>query len=260
MIKLRLFSLIMCCSILLGCASKATDPGSPLKKVDNPSFTNNIEPYVVKGKVLDAQGRPLAGVEVFADNTFLYNSNILGISQEDGYYRLELPNESTSYRMGGSLERSFEEQTYLFDVDPIDSSPFAASTGAIRDFVWTQMGGDIELYSFEYSYPYDENAPEFDLIDVELTLTPIGPIIDGSMGEVIKQTGEYNDGIRLKDVPIGRYKMIAHWTPAGREPVPMLLSVRNTDEFAESLETLFKNEFNTFHRIQLELKFPEMTE
>lgn len=46
-----------------------------------------VTPYVMQGVVRDAAGRPLAGVEVFADNTLYYNANVLARTDAQGRYR-----------------------------------------------------------------------------------------------------------------------------------------------------------------------------
>ena len=72
-------------------------------------------------------------------------------------------------------------------------------------------GGTVELYR-------DLNADGlWDDENVELTLTPAGPLIDGSAGKVLKiqaKKGQY--GI-IKDIPMGRYKITAVYKPTGEQ-------------------------------------------
>src|SRR5690606_6522978 len=59
---------------------------------------------------------------------------------------------------------------------------------------------------------YDDNYPNLDLKDVELILTPDGPLIDGSEGKTLKlhTNDKYWDQYHeIKDIPIGRYRVTA---------------------------------------------------
>lgn len=220
------------------------------------SSSGDIEPYVAKGRVVNAQGQPLPSVEVYADNTFLYNSNILGITDEKGEYRLELPEVNTSYRMGAKYEIDDQGKTYTFYMEPEPNHPFNGSAGAVRDFVLDINLGEVELYSWDYAYPDDDNAPEFEMDQVELSLKPVGKLIDSSMGRTITGFPKYEDGVRMKGIPVGTYEVTAVWKPKGYKPVPLLVSIRNAEQFNESVMFNFENPFGDYHHVQLEVKFP----
>lgn len=225
-----------------------------------PTSSDKVEPYVVKGYVRDANGQPLAGVSVYADNTFLYDSNILGVTDENGYYRLELPAVATTWRVGGSFSKTTNGKTYSFDLKPELDQPFAGNTGAIRDFVWINGEGYIFIYPDIFSFR--DGLPEFnfDLSDLEITLTPTGKLIDGSAGKtIVKRGGEVHDGLGVGDIPLGSYKATVRWLPEGHAPIPMLVKLEGKGKFAESVEFSFpepKGTTKSNFMVELEVSIP----
>jgi hypothetical protein len=179
-----------------------------------------VTPYVMQGVVRDAAGRPLAGVEVFADNTLYYNANALARTDAQGRYRLELPrNEPGIWKPGAYVKREYHGVFYELRLYPGDDSPFAASKGAVRDFVWRLSGRQEDGLLGKVVYVYGEEG--VNVANVEVTLTPSGPLIDGSAGRAITRRVT---GGRIEDVPIGRYTMTARLVRDGAAPVPLLVS------------------------------------
>lgn len=240
----------------IGDTAESADPGIQAEQPQSPSASEKEEPYVVKGRAVNSQGQPLPFVEVYADNTFLYNSNILGITDEQGNYRIELPEAHTTYRMGAQAQVEFDGEMYTFNLEVEPDRPFSASTGAVRDFVMDINIGDIELYSWDYEYPGDEDAPWLEMHEVELTLKPVGKLADGSTGRQIIGFPIYHDGPRLMEVPIGVYEISAIWKPKNYKAVPLLVGIRNTEQYGESVTAHFTSHLTGYYRIQLEVKFP----
>ena len=237
----------------IGETEESANPGA----AKPPTSTDKAEPYVVKGKVLDSQGKPLPWAEVYADNTFLYNSNILTMSDEKGNYRTELPLANTTYRMGAKYEAEYAGELYTFYMEPKPDQPFSASSGAVRDFILNINTGQIELHSWDYAYPDDEEAPMFEMHEVELTLKPVGKLIDGTTGNVIIGYPVYEDGARLMDIPFGTYEATAVWKPKGYKAVPLLIGIRHTELYEESVAFTFEAVSSYYHRVQLEVEFPK---
>jgi hypothetical protein len=225
--------------------------------------TPKAEPNVVKGKVVDSRGEPVAGAAVVIDHTLFYNSNVQIKSGKDGSYRIAVPQQGT-FRVLASLTREYHGKKYKFDLHPDTTDDFVASDGAIRNFVWKLSGekpegllGNYGSPVIAYTVPGDYSMQ---MTDIELTLTPDGALIDGSKGEPLtaklKSTG---DGWAIPDVPVGRYKITARHAPEGEKPTPIQVRLRNTGKFADSLTADFDNPNGTglaIHRIDVEVKKP----
>jgi hypothetical protein len=209
---------------------ESDDSSNPGPAPDTSNDT--IEPYVVKGYVRDSQGQPAPGVTVYADNTLLYDSNVLGVTDENGYYRIELPQIATSWRMGADATDTLNGKSFTFHLAADVDQPFGGSTGAIRDFTWTKAGGQIYIYPY---FTFDDGLPDFYMSDLELTLTPIGKLLDGSEGKtIVKRGGSIQGGAGVDNIPIGKYKATARWVPEGHEPIPMQIRLNYVGKYAES--------------------------
>lgn len=233
-------------TIRISSAGEAGENSTPAPSKDK------VEPYVVKGRVTDAEGRSVKGAEIFADNQLLYNSNLTVVTDANGYYRIELPLLATTWNMGGSHSVDIDGKPYKTDLTPDIDQPFAGNTGAIRDFTLKaaeQIMGELYLYMDINSFVngYIEN-------NVELTLTPVG----GSNAKVITGYGyNFPGGFGMNDVPVGRYKVIAIYAPPGEEPVEMLVRVRNKGQYAESVEFGFSPLVPGINQAEIEVKMPE---
>ena len=221
------------------------------------------EPKVAKGKVTDSRGEPIAGAVVTVDNTLFYNSNVQMKSGKDGTYRIPVPQQGT-YRVTATLLREYHGKKYKFDLHPDETDDFAGNDGAIRNFTWKLSGekpegqlGHYGSHVVAYTVPGDFSMQ---MTDIELTLTPDGPLIDGSKGEPItaklKSTG---DGFAVPDVPVGRYKITARHAPEDAKPSPVQVRLRNTGKFADALTATFENPNGTglaIHPIEVDVKKP----
>ncbi|USQ76519.1 carboxypeptidase-like regulatory domain-containing protein [Ornithinimicrobium cryptoxanthini] len=177
-----------------------------------------VEPYVVKGRVLDPQGRPMPGVSVLADNTMLYDSNAQAVTDADGAYRLDLSLMETTWRMYGQHEVDYDGQRFTFRLE-VDESPFASSEGAIRDFVWRIGGpmGDGVLFHGGGGHVYQDYGTYGieDITLVTLHFTPSAPLVDGTAGEPVDVPVDVMGA--FGGVPLGRYTITATYGPVGAE-------------------------------------------
>ncbi len=201
-----------------------------------------VEPYVVKGRVTTEAGEPVAGAEVWADNTLAYNSNALAVSGADGSYRIDLPrSESLTWRMGGHIVTTYHGQSYDLDL-AVDAAPFASADGAVRDFTWRLDGAhddDPDLYYGGLVYVY-EDLEHSDLGDGgwQITFTPDGPLIDGSTVQAF--TRDVQQG-QISGVPVGQYTVTASYLPAdGSGPVPLYIRPRDDGDYAPSATATFR--------------------
>lgn len=213
----------------------------------------SVEPYVAKGQVVNSLGQPLAGVLVYADNTFIYDSWIEGVTDEQGYYSLQLPNVIASYRMGAIYETEYNGEKVPFHFDPEPNTPFANTEGAVRNFVLDINKGTIQI--FEYDYYHDEAAPDVELVDVEFTLRSVGELVDGSKDRTfIVSTNK--SSLTVENIPVGTYELSAMWKPKNYKEVPMLVRVRFTEAYKETVTITFENSFSDVYVSQIDLTFP----
>ena len=246
--------------------SKPTEPTDPSKPAEptkpaDPSkptpSTEQAEPYVVKGYVRDANGNPLPGVKVFADNTLLYNSNIIGVTDENGHYRIELEKIATSWSMSAQHTVQYNGKKYTFKLSPNLDLSLTGSKGGVRDFTWKDFNGQIYIYG---PFSFDDGLPDFNMTDLEITLTPVGPLLDGSAGKTItKKVGPVQGGLGLDEIPIGKYKATVRWLPEGHDPIPMQVRLNYIGKYADSAEFEFAEPRGTStskYLSELEVKLP----
>ncbi|MBD0378931.1 stalk domain-containing protein [Paenibacillus sedimenti] len=231
------------------------------------SSNEMIESGIVKGRVSDAQGNPIKGAEVVADNQLLYNSNAIAVTDADGYYRIPLGMRATTWLVSARITRPYNGESYTFNLISDNDKPFASDDGAIRNFTWNASGtkpegcyscqGKVLFYMMDLINPKGSTLPPPNREDVEITLIPEGTIIDGSPGQVITGNGTNSpDGFGIQDVPLGRYTITARFMPEGEEPVQMMIRKVREDKYSDSLTTDFTSITSGINRIEIELKLP----
>jgi Carboxypeptidase regulatory-like domain len=207
---------------------------------NNPNQSSGLEPFVVKGKIVDNNGVPLAGVEVVANNTIFFDSNGLATTDANGNYRIELINGS--WHMTASMMRDLNGQSYRVDLTPDNDVAFAGSEGAIRNFVWQSSGRKAQQGSV---FAYADITVEFlEAQYIELTLEPQGALLDGSAGQTITGMLTHTaDGDGLINVPLGRYKITVRYLVPGESPAVLEIKPRNSGEYSDSLTADFETPF-----------------
>ncbi|MFI7451871.1 carboxypeptidase-like regulatory domain-containing protein [Nonomuraea sp. NPDC049714] len=219
--------------------------------------TLEVEAGVLKGRVVGADGRPIQGAEIAADNQLLYNSNLIVSTDADGFYRVDTDVAAT-FHVTASMKIDFNGKKYAIDLAPEDDTSFAGPTGAVRNFTWKLTGerpdglGHYGSSVLFYLDNVDPQNPEVYLEDenVEVTLTPEGPLADGSAGQTITRRAiRTPDGSGLVDVPLGRYRISANYQ--GR---PLQVGPRNSGQYAAEVVADFAQHINAVYWIELEMK------
>ncbi len=179
------------------------------------------------GKVTDTQGNPIAGADILLDNALFYDSYLTDVSNEDGTYRIRV--EPGAWFAYASFRKEYNGRVYPLELHPDDPNPLNEE-GAIRNFNWKLEGRYNDDYSFYggyigYTYNVDLADNEFyeNVENIKLTLTPSGPLIDGSEGQTLHlEFGDHywvEDG-KIEDIPIGRYIVTAVMqTENGNQPL-----------------------------------------
>lgn len=222
-------------------------------------------PGRMEGRVTDARGVPLAGVQVIADNTIFYNTNAIGVSDAQGRYSLNVASPAGTWVGSARVTRQYNGRRYVLELDPNTVDAFAGNAGAIRDFTW-KLSGDrrdgLGTYGMSVIYYFDLfEDPHYpgeylDTRYVELSLRPVGPLIDGSTGQTLVGLGQNTpDGPAIRDVPVGRYAITARYRAPQRPVRPLVLRVRNAGNFVPELTADFEQVIETLYQIQLDVSF-----
>ncbi|MFC4456393.1 hypothetical protein ACFO0P_21660, partial [Deinococcus sonorensis] len=127
---------------------------------------------------------------------------------------------------------------YDLPLEPDKEAAFATADGAIRNFTLRLAGetpGGGHYGGYVYTY-YSEHGGSYDPDRVEYTLTPDGPLLDGSTGQTIKA---FDGSDALHDVPVGQYVVTARYLPTDGLAQPMLLA-QSGEEYSPSTTILFR--------------------
>ena len=170
------------------------------------------------GKIVDADGAGIAGAKILLDNTMFYGSYIHGTSSEGGTYKIAV--QQGSWQTFAYLEKTYNGQTYTIELFPDKTDSFTED-GGVRNFVW-KLEGRMPWEAESYCGGHVELTPDFgfyeDEQDIEITLTPSGPLIDGSKGRTLRLSFghvKWKHRSELQDIPLGRYTVTAKLTRSG---------------------------------------------
>lgn len=195
------------------------------------------------GRIFDTQGLPMPKILVYTTHARSGDPGQLGSSNANGRYKVPL--RAGSWRAYAYLEREYNGRTYWVDLHPDTYEAFDGD-GAVRNFEWrltgekpsapgTYYGGSVQL-------AFDSNGSQGDIHNVDVTFTPVGPLIDGTAGQT--QTRKSPDDPQkpnysyIIDVPIGRYQITAVYRPTGKR-----LKMRNMDDLTQPYQEALTIDF-----------------
>lgn len=252
----QLFNFFIAALLLISC-SKGNSSGSA-----------GSQTGVIKGKITDPSGKPLAGVTVYAGHDTYYNTNVIGVTNDKGEYSLNMNGQPAgTWSIHGEYIKTYNNVSFTFRIEPTNRDPLTTGDGGVRDMKWeltgtipgstddSRIGGYITYMSDDFT-PADE---------VEFHLEPVGNLVDGTAGETIIRVGEYfpyhlnglYDNKGLRDIPVGRYKISVVHKPAEGEPM-VLHVARHGGAYASSIVADFKQEApNSYQEIDLNIKAVE---
>jgi hypothetical protein len=213
---------------------------------------------VIKGTALKQDGSPIAS---FGGNIYGYSGKsgqnvTASIDGANGKYATNTGPGQFGIRAWTDVQ--YNGRQYRIDLHPVDNQvvlhKYDATSGVAKDFVWKldgfrpgvdersddrnygHYGGSIMLSAEGHGATYQDithnygSAPQEKALPkegvVELTLTPSGPLIDGSTGKpvVIKldlaNWNGYMDRL-TRGIPIAKYNATAKWTSASGESKPL---------------------------------------
>lgn len=210
-----------------------------------PGQAQTVERFVVKGRVVDENGKPIPGVEVVADNEWLSASYVTGHTGPDGRYRIQLPRAHASYSVSAMTKRKIGGQVVEVDLAPDNPDSFASNVGAVRNFSvklsgqrpdGSHYGGTVLV-----SKPWDSMLEE---TDVQFTFQP-----SGGGAAFTKKVMRTPDGPAIKDVPVNTYRVTASIN--GR---PIKVRRRDEGAFGSSVTAGFEEILTGHHELQIEVR------
>ena len=218
------------------------------------------EPGVLKGRVTDSSGKPIAGAQVFADNTIFHNTNVIGASDAKGFYRINVSRPAGTWNATAQLKRQVGAKSFTFDLHPDNANVFAGNQGAVRNFTWKLRGQRPQgghYGSPVLVYGALDSAFWIDTTKVELTLVPVGALADGSQGQtIVGKVAQTPDGDAVSDVPLARYAISARYLDPDRGAIPLQVRKRNGDGYQPKVELDFESKMAGVNAIEVEVKTP----
>lgn len=167
----------------------------------------------VTGRIVDAAGRPVQNATVYARNTLFYNTNVIGSTDANGRYTLDISRPVGTWNVSAYKEFKYAGQTISIELIPENPKVLAGTEGGVRNFTYRPKPvtpddpyGNLGHVSVTAAL----DAPDLDETQVELTLTPLGKLADGSAGSVIRaRPRRTGDGALLVNVMYGTYRITA---------------------------------------------------
>ena len=190
-------------------------------------------PGHVTGTAVDTQGRPLQGTLVWMLPDVTDGVVQLRTDAQGRYVTPSLPDEP--YNAYAWQQVDYRGHTFCVRLAAASTDQYAAFSprdGVIRNFKWqltgvmpdqnhehANFGAEVRLMngSWDGTHPLTRDSM------VEVTLTPDGPLIDGSAGQTIVRTVRFYDGF-LYDLPLGHYLVTAAEVLPDGTRMPLVLN------------------------------------
>ena len=185
------------------------------------------QPGTVSGVALDPRGQPLKNATVWIMPSVApgwvapgVSAGVLQLHTNAAGQYVSPPLPDQPYTVYAWQRVKYRGQTFcvrLAAQTPNGEDSFSARAGVVRNFHWqltgelpdqtrdnAYFGAEVRVMngSWEGTHPLTRDSM------VEVTLTPDGPLIDGSAGKTIVRKVSYDDGF-LYDLPVGHYRVTA---------------------------------------------------
>ncbi len=164
----------------------------------------------ITGTVTNAQGQPLARVEVVADNTLGYNSNLITHTDAQGHYALKVTGMPVTFRVSAKTTLEYHGSRIPITLTPKGESVVPGNVGGVVNFVLkpdtSTPYGNLGVVTVQRGVGSDG---EIDFSHVVLTLTPVGTLADGSRGKALVVRPVHLAGWFVVNVMYGTYTVTA---------------------------------------------------
>jgi hypothetical protein len=212
------------------------------------SAQTRLQAFTVSGIVLDTRGKPLKGARVRLRADFVYGRAEV-TTLADGRYAISDLIKAT-YRAEAYFETKYAGTTVcqrLAMPKPTDYNSFPVSQGAERNFRWQLTGqvGSTDAHFGATIRIWQSDLPRETSRSVEFTLTPTGPLLDGSKASVIVKEAplEYpssDDG--LQDLPLGTYRLRAVLIGKDGNRTPLKIATQESRAYQPGVELKWRSE------------------
>lgn len=199
----RIHQFLLVGSLLsLAACSKSKDEAAPDPATSQAGY--------VTGRVVDAQGRPIKDAEVIANNTGAFVGNLVGYTDASGNYRIKLNSGAQlgAYYVRGHVRYTFESQPYNLMLLTESDRMFTAEEGAVRNMHLTLSGDRTQNVSdigyFGGTLEVDNHTSSTRFPNIEVTLEPVGPLVDGSTGQTLTAKPDW---LYSYNIPVGKYRI-----------------------------------------------------
>ncbi len=217
MMKPLLFSSgLLALSLTLGaCGGTVATP----QPIPMPTTGTNPAPVpaatnFITGRVTNLQGQPLKGARVVADNTLGYNSNLIAYSGADGQYRIDIGVLPVTWNVTAQLDLKYNGWDVPVQLKASSAEVVAGGPtgGGVRDFTFAPTVTAANPYGDLGKINVVHGFGQFGVkeADVTLTVTPDGPLADGSAGAPLTVKPVHTgDGWIVPNVMYGTYRVTA---------------------------------------------------
>ncbi|GAB3523617.1 hypothetical protein [Emticicia fontis] len=212
---------IICLLLLTFSTFACADKCKCTEPTPEESNSGKIEKGVVKGRVTDVNKKPIANAKIVA-NSLDYQDARIGYTDANGNYTIKLPTGigSGSFYVRGSVKIKYNGQNYDLALFTENDGQFSPYDGAIKNLTLKLTGkrtgnfGDDGFYggTIEILHDFDN----LEVGNIELTLVPDGPLVDGSTGQTVVRRVAAND-YHIYDVAVGKYKITAKDISTGKK-------------------------------------------
>src|SRR6476620_2099975 len=113
--------------VFLGTTAANCSKSDKKKDDTNNGDNTTVEAGLLKGRVVDAKGQPVVGVKVYAGHTAYYNTNVIAVTDANGYYKMSVANPGGTWLVHAELQRQYNGQTYSFYVYADNAEPVPSS-------------------------------------------------------------------------------------------------------------------------------------
>lgn len=205
------------------------------------------EPHSIIGRVTDEQGEGKSGIPVKASSLDDPGKEETILSDPYGYYAIDLPDVDGEWQVDDEYELDYGEGVrYGGKLLPDSAEPVSSDKGGVRNMAAIPITGSLRMELTDAGVASEE---------VVFTLSPIGPMPDGTEGEtIVKRASILDDGIVLDELPIGKYEITAHYMPLGGNPVPMSLRMNDGDAFVSAITPTFREHPVHDYMLEIEVK------